>query len=175
MQNSESENRRRLARFWMEAQPSVLAYINAAVPRFHDAEDLLQQVAEDVAGRFDCYDVSRSFVAWVLGIARFKIVDYYRGHKDVVHLSDQALAALADAQCRQVDRIRPMHVALETCIDSLAPRARGILRLRYEQDLSSPEIACQLGSTAKSIRVTLTHIRRQLADCIRRAIVESTP
>lgn len=171
-ESPESESaaqRRQLARLWMEAQPSVLSYITSAVRRFHDAEDILQQVAEDAAARFDAYDPSRPFVAWALGIARFKIADHYRARdrKEDMQLSEPALVALADAHVRQVESIKPMHAALDVCMAELTDRARLMLKLRYEDDLPSAAIADELDTTSKTVRVTLTRIRAQLATCIK--------
>ena len=73
-----SDIRERLSRLWMQAEPSVNAYVFAAVQRFEDAEDVVQQVALTAARRFEEYDDSRPFVAWVLWLAKSKIIDHYR-------------------------------------------------------------------------------------------------
>lgn len=170
-ESDSAAQRRQLARLWMEAQPSVLSYICAGVHRFHDAEDILQEVAEDAAARFDSYDASRPFVAWALGIARYKIADHYRARQragaDDLQLSEPALVALADAHVRRVDSIKPMYAALEDCMDELSNRNRVMLKLRYEDDESSAAIAERFDTTAKTVRVTLTRVRAQLAKCIK--------
>ena len=77
-QQPASDIRERLSRLWMQAEPSVNAYVFAAVQRFQDAEDVVQQVALTAARRFEEYDGSRPFVAWVLWLAKSKIIDHYR-------------------------------------------------------------------------------------------------
>ena len=72
------EIRERLSRLWMQAEPAVNAYVFATVQRFQDAEDVVQQVALAAARRFDEYDGTRPFVAWVLWLAKSKIIDFYR-------------------------------------------------------------------------------------------------
>ena len=72
------ELRERLSRLWMHAEPAVNAYVFAAVQRFQDAEDVVQQVALAAARRFEEYDDTRPFVAWVLWLAKSKIIDHYR-------------------------------------------------------------------------------------------------
>ena len=41
----EIEARERLSRLWMEVEPSVQAYVFAAVSSVYDAEDIVQQIA----------------------------------------------------------------------------------------------------------------------------------
>src|SRR6478609_1756910 len=59
-----------LARLWTESQPIVSAFILGAIPDFHQAEDVLQQVAVVLVREFDQFDTSRPFLPWALGIAR---------------------------------------------------------------------------------------------------------
>jgi RNA polymerase sigma-70 factor, ECF subfamily len=59
-----------LARLWTESQPVVASYILSIIPNFHQAEDVLQQVAAALVGEFQRFDPSKPFLPWVLGIAR---------------------------------------------------------------------------------------------------------
>src|SRR4051794_12552203 len=59
-----------LARLWTESQPVVAAFILSVIPDFHQAEDVLQQVAVVLVREFDRFDPSRPFLPWALGIAR---------------------------------------------------------------------------------------------------------
>ncbi|MBI1367922.1 MAG: sigma-70 family RNA polymerase sigma factor [Planctomycetes bacterium] len=162
-----ASERRRLARLWMEAMPSVQSFICSAIPRFHDAEDVLQQVAEDVAEHFDRYDADRPFVAWAIGIAKIQIALHYRkSHRDMMQMSDAALERIAVAHVDGHDSLSDRHAALEDCLAGLDDKPRRMLALRYGESLSSDEIAARLASTAKSVRVTLTRLRTRLADCI---------
>ncbi|MEM6505123.1 MAG: sigma-70 family RNA polymerase sigma factor [Planctomycetota bacterium] len=162
------ENRRReLARQWVTVQPTVSAYIWSCVPDFHAAEDLLQDVAEDVASSFDRYDADRPFVGWVLGIARFKVIDYYRKNDRDRHVfQGESLERLVAAFETVFPEIDPKREALEHCIEKLQAKSRRALELRYEQDMKPAQIADVIGSTPGSVRVTLTRIRTALSKCI---------
>ncbi len=152
----------------MDAQPSVLSFICAAIGRFHDAEDVLQEVAVDVAENFSQYDRNRPFVAWAIGIARFKIAAYYRDRGRQQCLLDESLLEnLCEAHVTQHDHLGEMRQALEDCLERLAPKARSLVQMRYQDDLRSPQLAERLGSTSGSVRVALTRIRNQPLDCIR--------
>jgi RNA polymerase sigma-70 factor (ECF subfamily) len=167
------EIRERLSRLWMQAEPSVNAYVFAAVQRFEDAEDIVQQVALTVARRFDEYDGTRPFVAWVLWLAKSKIIDHYRtqGRQRILFsetLLDQTAARLVARQAAD----HAGAVALEKCLDKLPPKSRRLLDLRYVEDTSMEAIAQAIESTAGSVRVMLYRIRNLLADCVKAELVK---
>jgi RNA polymerase sigma-70 factor (ECF subfamily) len=129
------ELRERLSLLWMQAEPSVTAYVFAAIQRFQDAEDVVQQVALTAARRFEEYDDSRPFVAWALWLAKSRIIDFYRvqGRQKLVFseaLLDQTAARLVDRQ--EADHAGA--VALEKCIEKLPSKSRRLLDLRYVED-----------------------------------------
>jgi RNA polymerase sigma-70 factor (ECF subfamily) len=166
--NEAGEIRERLSRLWRQAEPTVNADVFAAVRRFQDAEDVVQQVALAVARRFDEYDGARPFVAWVLWLAKSKIIDYYRtqGRQRIVFsetLLDQTAARLVERQAAD----HAGAAALEKCLDKLPLKSRRLLDLRYGEDASMEKIAQAVESTAGSVRVMLFRIRNLLADCVK--------
>ncbi|MCE9630448.1 MAG: sigma-70 family RNA polymerase sigma factor [Planctomycetia bacterium] len=163
-----SDTRERLSRLWLQAEPSVNAYVFAAVQRFQDAEDVVQQVALTAARRFEEYDDSRPFVAWALWLAKSKIIDHYRvqGRQKLVFseaLLDHAATRLVERQ----EANQAGAAALEKCIDKLPPKSRRLLDLRYVEDASMETIARTVQSTAGSVRVMLFRVRDLLADCVK--------
>ena len=171
MDSGENERRTEFARLWHLAEPSVSAYVFAAVSRFHDAEDVLQQIAEEVARRFDQYDPDRPFLGWVLWIAKSRVIDFYRRHRrDQVSLTEEHLDRLVDVITDQASLRSVRREALENCLEDLPERSRRLIDLKYVDGLPSIEIARNVDSTAGSVRVLLTRIRNALADCIQRRL-----
>lgn len=160
-------DRERLTRLWLEAEATVQAYVFAAVRDIHDAEDVVQQVALTAARRFDQYDAARPFIAWVMWLARSRIVDHYRkkGREKLV-FSETLLERfeLALVQGHQQDA---RQAALERCLDKLPEKSRRLVELRYESDSSMQRVADALDSTAASVRVMLFRVRNQLAQCVK--------
>ena len=134
---------------WLEAEPSVSAYVFASISGFHDAEDVVQRIAQELARRFDEYDSDRPFVAWALWISKSRVIDFYRaqGRAQVV-FSDELLGRLADTIASQADGRSRRREALEACLDELPPRSRRLLDLRYVEELSAEETAREIGSTS---------------------------
>jgi len=172
----EIEARERLTRLWLAAEPTVNAYVFAAVRGFHDAEDVAQQVALTVARRFDEYDASRSFVAWTLWLAKSRIADHYRKQgRERLMFSDTLLDQLADALSHRQPERGARQEALERCIEKLPAKSRQLLERRYEDGSSMEGVAAAVNFTAASVRVMLFRIRNLLAECIETELTKETP
>lgn len=172
----EIDARERLARHWLEAEPSVQAYVFAAVSGFQDAEDVLQQVALTVARRFDEYDATRPFCAWALWLAKSRIADHYRkkGRERLV-FSEALMDQLAEVLVQQQPERAARHEVLEHCLDKLPEKSRQILALRYEEDAPMERVAEAIESTAGAVRVILFRIRNLLAECMNSELTRTTP
>ena len=151
-------------------QTSLKGFVLALEPRMAEAEDVLQDVflvVTETAGKFEN---GSSFFAWACTIARFKLMEQRRrtGRVDV-GLSEEALCALeasAPAPAFFDERLR----LLKTCTERLAPRAREIVRLRYQNEHGAQEIARRLGWTANAVSVALSRAREALRECVQHPI-----
>jgi len=174
-QDPQIDDRQRLTRLWLSAEPTVQAYVYASVRGVHDAEDVLQQVALTVARRFDEYDDSRPFIAWVLWLARSRVTDHYRkkGRERLVFsvaLLERFELALVQGPREQSSR----REALEHCLDKLPEKSRRLIELRYENEAPMQSVADALGSTAASVRVMLYRVRNVLAECAKAELARET-
>lgn len=155
----------------MAAQPSVLSFICSVVPRFHDAQDILQQVAVEVARGFDRYDPERPFVAWAIGIAKNMVGRHYRNQTTGVCIfSELSLERLAEQHVSNHPRQNRMLEALEDCVATLDTRAVELLQLKYTESLTSEAIAQKMQTESGTVRSALRRIRVRLQDCIERRV-----
>ncbi len=167
----ENQKREEFTHHWLEVEPSVSAYVFASISGFHDAEDVVQRIAQELARRFDEYDSSRPFVGWALWIAKSRVIDFYRAQdRTRVVFSDELLAQLADTIAKQADGRSNRREVLEACLEELPPKSRRLLDLRYVEELSAAEMAQETGTTSGSVRVLLSRVRTVLAGCIERRI-----
>lgn len=167
----EIEIRERMTRLWLGSETAVRAFVAAAVSRVSDREDVVQQTALTVARRFEEYDENRPFIAWVLWLAKSRVVDYYRDRsKRPQALSDQLLDALAGALVERGAEHSPRAAALEHCLEKLPERSRNLIRSKYHEGQRIEQIAEAVRSTPASVRVTLFRIRESLAECIERRL-----
>ncbi|MEO0476744.1 MAG: sigma-70 family RNA polymerase sigma factor [Planctomycetota bacterium] len=164
---NESDARARLAELWHASQPSVSAYLFAAVPNHHDAEDLLGQVAVAVARDFDKYDETQPFVRWAIGIARNRVLNHRRKFAmSKVVFSQETIEALANAVPVKPAKQSEFKAALKACIDKLQNQARKAITLRYEDERKPKSIAAELDMTPNAVSILLHRTRKSLADCV---------
>ncbi|MBI1373134.1 MAG: sigma-70 family RNA polymerase sigma factor [Phycisphaera sp.] len=159
----------RFARLWSEHHTTVAAYVHAAVRDGHRAEDVLQDVAEAAIRSFGDFDASRSFVGWVLGIARHRVLDYVRkAGRDRHVFGERAMVLLAEAHEKVAAEQTDFRSALASCIEKLPEKNRAIVELRYQGGLGFDEIAARLSMTANAATVAMHRVRAALNDCVRR-------
>src|SRR3954453_21768703 len=90
-----ASERAQLAADWESARTAVFAQLLAGIGSFHDAEDVLQEVAVSVAKNYGTYDSSRPFIAWALGITRNHMLMYFRRfHRNRLVFSDHLMATV---------------------------------------------------------------------------------
>ncbi len=164
--------REEFTQLWLRAEPSVSAYVFATISGFHDAEDVVQQIAQEIARRFGEYDSSRPFLGWVLWIAKSRVIDFYRRKKrDQLVFSDSLLEQLGQVISERDPERSHRREALEHCLEKLPERSRRLVDLRYVENLSATKMAESVDSTAGSVRVLLTRVRTLLAECVQRRLL----
>jgi RNA polymerase sigma-70 factor, ECF subfamily len=169
--SASSASTRELAGYWIRSQTVISAYITANVFDRHHAEDILQDVASVVAENFATFDRSQSFVAWALGIARNRILKYYRSRaQERVVLSEDALIRLGRALEERQDEHEDRRDALRHCLQEVSGRRREVLELRYRDNVKVMDIAQQFGMSPSAVSVMLHRVRTLLHECIERRL-----
>jgi RNA polymerase sigma-70 factor (ECF subfamily) len=163
-----AQERAQLAVDWERARTAVFAQLLAGIGSFHDAEDVLQEVAVSVAKNYNSYDPARPFVAWALGIARNHMLMYFRRyHRSRLVFNEQLMASvgqhLESMSENSVDRRRE---ELHHCIGQLESRQRRLIEMRYSGGLSIEKIAESLGKSVAAVKGSLHRLRRALERCI---------
>ena len=154
-------------RLWVQNQRAVGAFIHMSLRDAHHAEDVLQEVAADASRNFASYDPARPFVAWLIGIARQRLVDHYRQQgRQKAELSPDALALLDHSYAEVAEEIDDRIVALRKCIEQLPEHHKLLITRRYGYDDGLDAIAKSVGSNAKAVNAMLTRVRKLLAGCV---------
>ncbi|MGB6220457.1 sigma-70 family RNA polymerase sigma factor [Haloferula sp.] len=165
----DQNDQERFMRLWTAHQPSVANYVHALVRDRGTAEDLLQETALMMLRRFTEYDERRSFVAWALGFARFKIMSLRRDSaRSILVFDDEAMEQFTESWAEKSVETSAQRSALEGCIEKLAEHARRVVSMRYFEDLNAEEIAGRIGGSGAAVRVKIQRIRAQLRNCIER-------
>lgn len=152
---------------WVNAQADVAAYVRAVVRDPHATTDIVQNTAVVLLRKFESWDSSRDFLPWAVGIAKFEILAHRRDSaRRRVVLGDELLDSITEMWSSASAEIELEESALNECLENLDPKAREIVRLRYFEDLKTPQIADHVESTQGAVRVALMRIRRQLLSCV---------
>ena len=166
-----SDRRALVAQQWQCWQASIRAYLVAAVRNYHDAEDLLSQVAVAVAQDFEKYDPQTPFLRWALVIARNRVLNYRRKQAtNKLVFSQDTLDLLEEAIPEEPPAESATRAALDDCLDKLHDRSRQALALRYEQGLRPAEIGNKLGMTPTAVTTLMHRVHKALAKCVKHAI-----
>lgn len=166
-----SDRRALVAEQWHKWQTSIRAYLVAAVSNYHDAEDLLSQVAVAVARDYEKYDPQTPFIRWAIAIARNRVLNYRRSKAmSKLVFTQDTLDRLAGAMPEEAPAEAATKAALDDCIAKLQARSQQALTLRYEQDLKPREIAPRMGMTATALTSMLHRIHKALAKCVKQAL-----
>ena len=169
---AENSHHELFARHWVKAQPVVMTYLLTILRSATDAEDVLQSAALKAAMKIDSYDPARSFISWVMAIARNEAIDHLRRNRRdrLVFAPDLMDQLAADAEL-MADQMTERKVALAECLESLVDRSRRIVAMRYRENLSIQKIADRLSMKPNAIYVTLHRIRETLARCIESRLI----
>lgn len=156
---------------WGKAQPAVIAYVRSIVHNYHDAEDVIQATVVHIIDHYDEYDPARPFVAWAIGIARYRILHYRdQIQRKPLLLGDEAMDALTAAMAAESELMDERLEALEHCIGRLSEKHQEILIRRYRDKERRKDIAKTLGIQENSVSVMLQRIRSVLEYCVSRRL-----
>jgi RNA polymerase sigma-70 factor (ECF subfamily) len=159
---------------WLLAQHErqLAGYVHALVPRWHDAEDVLQDTKLRLWEQFDTFQPGSNFAAWSCTVAGF-MVQTYRKHcqRERVCFSDDLMQRLA-RYVPMVSATEPDEdlSALIECVKALSKASRNLLRLVCLGQRKIKDVAAELGQTPAATRVALFRIRQALAKCVKKRL-----
>jgi len=156
---------------FLQHEGDLRAFVGAVVRDSEVQDDIVQDTAMVAWRKFDQFDSTRSFGAWIRGIAANEIKKQARGFsRRAAVLSPESVEAVLEASNRREELTSSRREALQKCIDELPEKQRKLLRLRYEQVVTTADIAQKLGRTIAGVYKALSRIRIRLAECIERCL-----
>lgn len=139
------------ASIYKQHRLSIYRYILARVGHVEDAQDLTAQVFLKAYQNLASYRGDASIVYWLIGIARYQIIDYHRSAVNDVPLDafqemTSSALPIEDALEKEI-RLRRVSEAL----NALSEDRREALSLRLFAHLSNPEIAEIMGKSPEAV------------------------
>ncbi|MBK1875963.1 sigma-70 family RNA polymerase sigma factor [Pelagicoccus mobilis] len=142
-------------------------FARGLVPTWHDADEIVQEVALTAWKKFDQFEVGTSFIKWVCVIARFKALSYRRKMaRDRLSFGENLIELMADESIDELDQRQNEYEALELCLKNLPERQRIWVKLAYTPGITTAEVAERAGVKAGTFYMRLNRIRKALLQCI---------
>jgi RNA polymerase sigma-70 factor (ECF subfamily) len=155
---------------WSEFGTLVFTYCVRTLRGDRDlAADCTQETFLGAWRSRDRFDPERgSLAAWLVGIARFKVLDALRASQRVpIPVDGEHGRGDVAADDRELDRLGD-HLLLAHALEGLSPRARRVVDLAFWSDLTQTQIAEQLdlplGTVKSDLRRSLQWLRSHLGD-----------
>ena len=133
-----------------------------------DVEDVVQEVLIAIHNQRHTYDAGQPLTAWVFGIARFKLADFYRrrgahggDHLDIDDAAEWLATEDHDAHEARRD--------VGSLLDELPPKQRDAIRCVKIDGLSIAEAAAHTGQSESSVKVGIHRGLKALAARMRAA------
>ncbi len=143
-------------------------------------DDVAQEAFIVAYNRLDEFDQERDFGPWLRGIARNLVINERRKsarRKRILsdNLTDVLLSSSSatDEEEKDLgDSALAKVTALRDCIGTLPEKSLGMLKSRYENDLSAQDIADELQMKPPAVRKALERVRVALKKCMEERIGE---
>jgi RNA polymerase sigma-70 factor, ECF subfamily len=148
-----------LMRIYDRAVDEVYRYLRARCGHRHLAEDLTADTFLAAVGQIQRAKVDDVTVAWLIGIARHKLIDEWRrsaGRLESPVDDTPEPGGVDDEWSVVIERHR-----VDSVLAELGPHHRTALVLRYFDGLAVAEVADALGRTVHATEALLVRARRQ--------------
>jgi RNA polymerase sigma-70 factor (ECF subfamily) len=135
------------------------------------AEDAAQESLVRIWKAIGSYDGRASLSTWIYAITRNRCLTAIERRRELVSLSDDAVAAEAEATAQShntVDEPQQGSALLRELVDLLPERYRRTLTLFYYEDRSVGEVARMLAMPEGTVKTNLSRARAALAEQLRR-------
>ena len=170
---SETEQTEVFVQQLAECQGRMFGYIYSMLGEHSRAMDVVQETNLVLWRKKDEFREGAPFMPWALAIARFQVLAHVRDQgRDKCLLDSELVAALSEEIEQQVDQLESMRIALRQCMSDLPREKIEMIKSRYYRSMTIAEIASAMGRQADAVKVALLRLRRALADCMHRKMLE---
>ncbi|MFT3867980.1 MAG: sigma-70 family RNA polymerase sigma factor [Nibricoccus sp.] len=141
--------------------PRVFNYVLHMTRHRQDAEDIAQQTFIKAYTHLSSFDPTRSFIAWLLTIARRTALNHFRSAKNFEQVDDTH-ASTETAPDNHVEKRDQLDTLWAQAKRTLSEREYEVLWLRYAEDMSLEETAKIVGLTQTHTKIIAFRARQRL-------------
>jgi len=170
-QSPQHEDGEQFIQLFMSHEREIFGLVLSLLPIWSDADDVMQETAAVLWRKFQSFEEGTNFAAWSFKVARLQVLDFYKKQRRrQALLSDDTLHKLVEQSAKQANHVNDRHLALEDCLRKLKERDQELIRLRYQPDVTTRDVATEVNRSVDAIYKALNRIHAQLLSCIQRQI-----
>lgn len=167
-----------MKRFYQAMAPSVYQFSMRRLSDAVQAQEVVVEALYEVWCHAASFAGQSSIRTWVLGIARYKLLDKLRERYRHQHVSfDEQLESQSDNHAEPecdaptgFERVvqREQHDMIAHCAGKLPPDQREALHLALYEDMLLADIAHVQACPENTVKTRLFHARRKMKECLQR-------
>jgi RNA polymerase sigma-70 factor (ECF subfamily) len=155
-------------RLYLAHEYRIRGYIRCLVKHYADVDDVLQNAVVVMWQKYRSLESRDHFLRWALAIARFEVLKHFEKKRNRLQMFSSELFSVMEEKTADIvqnqDRRRE---ALQECIESLRQQDKDLLRLRYQINSTTRNVAKTLGRSIDAVYKALNRIHQKLLLCIR--------
>ncbi len=151
IQSAQNGNHEAFEKLYLKHIKLVYGFVYQKTGNREDCEDLTQEIWMNVIKNLKSFEGKSSFKNWLFGIAKHKIMDYYR-EKYRIGQSPLIEEIFLDENENE-DNVTKEN-KIKVLLASLPENYRTVLELRFLQGYTTNEIAKELKMTVSNVKVT---------------------
>lgn len=159
-----------LATLYSAAFDRIFKFIYYRVSHTETAEDLTEEVFIKAFKNLHKVKKAASFQPWLYQIARNTVIDYYRSKKETVELSEVENTLEYESTVIDTLSLEGDQKLLLSLLAELPAEQRIVIKLKFFEELSNPEIAELLHKSEGAIRVIQFRALTKLKELLRNHI-----
>ena len=141
--------------------PRVFNYVLHMTRHRQDAEDIAQQTFIKAYTHLSSFDPTRSFIAWLLTIARRTALNHFRSAKNFEPVAEETASSDVTPD-RHLEKRDQLDTLWAQARRSLSEREFEVLWLRYAEDMSLEETARIVGLNQTHTKIIAFRARQRL-------------
>ncbi len=162
-----SDNYEQFVELFTQNEQALRTFVRSLVPTWHDADEIMQEVALVAWQKFGEFELGTSFIKWTCVIARFKALAYRRKFaRERLAFNEALMEVMAEEATRESDQRKREYEALESCLKKLPEKQKRWVTLAHTPGISSKELAEEIGMKPGAFYMRLNRIRGTLLSCI---------
>lgn len=157
-----SEKKQLFEESYPQLVDKLYRYVYLRVQHQHDCEDLVSEIFLDAYKQLDRYNEDKGvFEQWLIGIARFKIIDYWKSRRITLEI-EEAILLIDGLYSETMDRQIDTQIMLEQVLQKLPQDIQVMFTLRYIDDLTYEQIAAITNKTPDTVRKLFSRLHQKL-------------